>query len=83
MKELKTAKTFDEQLAILESRDMVIDDADAALRALKSMNYYRLTGYAYQFKHGKTSAIKQELHLKQCLHYIVLTKNYGECYKPI
>lgn len=58
MKELKTAKTFDEQLAILESRDMVIDDADAALRALKSMNYYRLTGYAYQFKHGKNERYK-------------------------
>ncbi len=49
MKELKPAREFSEQLSILENRNMVVDDHDAAMKALKSMNYYRLTGYSYQF----------------------------------
>lgn len=50
MKPLKTYKTFAEQLALLEERGMIIDDQDAAYRALRSLNYYRFTGYAFQFK---------------------------------
>lgn len=53
MNELKPPKTFQEQLALLETRDMVVDDSEKALRALQQMNYYRLTGYAYQYKHAK------------------------------
>ena len=50
MKSLKTFKTFSEQLALLEDRGMSIDDPDAAYRTLQTLNYYRFTGYAFQFK---------------------------------
>lgn len=59
----KTPKTFQEQLALLESRDMVIADHDSAIHYLKHLNYYRLRGYwlpleadlhSHQFKPGTT-----------------------------
>jgi len=46
---LKEPKTFEEQLKILEDRNMVIDDKDEAIKVLKATNYYRLSAYALQF----------------------------------
>jgi len=51
-KALKPAKTFDEQVAILESRDMIIDDYDHAAEYLSRVNYYRFSGYSYLFQKG-------------------------------
>lgn len=48
--ELKKPKTFEEQLKILEDRQMRIDDKEDAIKVLKTTNYYRLTVYALQFK---------------------------------
>jgi len=47
---IKKPKTFEEQLQILKNRNMKIDDAEEAIRLLKTTNYYRLTAYALQFK---------------------------------
>ena len=58
MDSLKPPKTFQEQLALLETRDMVVDDQEKALRALQQLNYYRLTGYAYQYKRSKGERYK-------------------------
>ena len=53
MSNLKEAKTLQEQVAILEARNMLIDDEAKAMRVLRRINYYRFTGYAYQFLTGK------------------------------
>ncbi len=56
---MKTAKTFQDQLEILRSRGMFIDDKTEALEILKRVNYYRLTVYALQFSNNNhyTSSI--------------------------
>lgn len=47
---LKEPKTFDEQINILESRGIIIDNRESAKKVLGVINYYRLTAYALQFK---------------------------------
>lgn len=38
-------KLFEEQLMILKSRGMVVNDDDAALTYLERVGYYRLSAY--------------------------------------
>jgi abortive infection bacteriophage resistance protein len=47
---MKTAKTYEEQLEILEGRGLVIENKSEAIYYLSNFNYYNLTGYLYQFK---------------------------------
>lgn len=42
---LPNATTFEEQLSIMKSRNLEVDDADFAKAKLKDLNYYRLRGY--------------------------------------
>lgn len=49
-KELKEPKSFEEQLKILKENEMVVDDDSATIQALEQYNYYRLSGYWYQFQ---------------------------------
>lgn len=46
----KQWKSYDEQLAILQSRGLLIDDVEAAKRYLERVGYYRLSGYWYPFR---------------------------------
>ena len=46
----KPAKTFDEQVALLESRGMDMGDLDRAKRYLSHLNYYRLAAYWLPFE---------------------------------
>jgi Abortive infection bacteriophage resistance protein len=50
---LKEPKTFEEQLKILEDRNMKIEDKQSSIEILKMTNYYRITAYALQFKNSK------------------------------
>ena len=52
---LKPPKTIEEQIIILKDRGIIIDDHDLAKLFLLNNNYYRLMGYAYQFKISKES----------------------------
>lgn len=47
---MKLAKTYVEQLDILEKRNLTIEDRNNAIISLSSINYYNLTGYLYPFK---------------------------------
>lgn len=47
---LKPAKTIEEQINLLKERGIVINDYEFAKFFLANNNYYRLMGYAYQFK---------------------------------
>lgn len=42
--------TFDQQLDLLKSRGMHVDDDVRALQALRSIGYYRLSAYVYPFR---------------------------------
>jgi len=46
----KPSKTYTEQVEILRSRGMIIDDAPKAELALRHLNYYRLCGYWLPFE---------------------------------
>lgn len=50
---LKPPRTFDEQIEILRSRNIIINDKEKARKILSTVNYYRLTGYALHIKCGE------------------------------
>jgi len=50
---LKPPRTIDEQIKLLKIRNIVIGSAEAAENFLENNNYYRLMGYAFQFKKDK------------------------------
>jgi abortive infection bacteriophage resistance protein len=47
---LKPPATFKEQIEILKSRGLTIEDEDFAVRTLKKINYYRLSAYGLSLK---------------------------------
>ena len=49
-KDAKKPTTYREQIAILESRGLIIRDKEEAERILQRINYYRFTAYALSFK---------------------------------
>lgn len=50
MTQNKQWKDFSEQLAILKSRGLLVDDESKALHYLERIGYYRLSGYWYPFR---------------------------------
>lgn len=46
----KKAKSFDEQIAILKSRNVIINDETKAREYLSDIGYYRLGFYSYPFE---------------------------------
>lgn len=51
---LKEEKTFDEQIDLLESRGLVIEDREKAKFILGNVNYYRFSAYLINFKNKKS-----------------------------
>lgn len=49
---LKPPKTFEEQIEILKSRNLIVRDEKRANKILSAVNYYRLTGYGLHIKKG-------------------------------
>lgn len=47
---VKRPTTFEEQITILKSRGLIIDDEDKAKRVLERVNYYRLSAYSLSLK---------------------------------
>ncbi|WP_269410325.1 hypothetical protein [Lentibacillus daqui] len=47
---IKEPKTYEEQLDILRSRNLIIDDVEDALGFLKKVNYYRFSAYGLTLK---------------------------------
>ena len=46
----KKPKNLDEQIALLESRGMIVDDRESAKFYLQHINYYRLRAYWLTFE---------------------------------
>ena len=47
---MKPFITIGQQLDLLESRGMLIEDRVVAAHALETIGYYRLSGYSYPFR---------------------------------
>lgn len=45
IKKAKPPKTFEEQLELLISRGLIVENKEEAIKCLSSLNYYRLRGY--------------------------------------
>lgn len=50
MRNIKKPTTFKEQVQILRSRGLIIDDEQAAVNMLQNINYYRLSAYLLSYK---------------------------------
>lgn len=50
MSQSKKWKSFDEQLALLKSSGLIVENDKAALGYLERIGYYRLSGYFYPFR---------------------------------
>lgn len=55
---LKPFKTFEEQIEILKSRGLVIQDEAFAIDVLSKINYYRFSGYAFLRQNKKSDGQK-------------------------
>ncbi len=53
--ELKKFKTIEEQINLLKSRGLIIDDEEQAYNTLEKINYYRFTGYLHTYKKDDTN----------------------------
>ena len=80
--EVKQFKTIDEQIKILESRGLIIDDREKAKQSLSNLNYYRLSGYTLTlrkndrfYKNVKFSEVMQiynfDMELRAALMYLL------------
>ncbi|MBB6697273.1 Abi family protein [Clostridium algidicarnis] len=49
-RDIKKAKSFKEQIEILKSRNIIIENDDFAISILKRVNYYRLSAYMLTYK---------------------------------
>lgn len=47
---MKPPRSFREQLSLMESRGLTVEDEPSALRRLAESNYYRLRGYWLTFE---------------------------------
>lgn len=61
MKQHKEWKSFNAQLELLKNRGMLINEERKALGYLKSIGYYRLSGYLYSFRQIDPSNPKNRL----------------------
>ncbi|MDD6911649.1 Abi family protein [Actinobacillus minor] len=61
MKQQKIWKSFNDQLKILKGRGLLVDDEKKALGYLKSIGYYRLSGYLYSFRQIDSHNTKKRL----------------------
>lgn len=49
-KTVKSHKSYDQQLELLKKRGMIISDDEWAIKKLKQVGYYRLSGYWYRYR---------------------------------
>ncbi len=62
--QVKPWKSIDEQVEILQSRGLQIEDSDRAKRYLRRLGYYRLSGYWYPFRQFRNVADAQTTEMR-------------------
>lgn len=56
---LKSARTYDDQVGILKSRDLIIENEELAKSILRNVGYYKLSGY-YKFFYKASNETKEK-----------------------
>lgn len=64
MARLKEPTTYQEQIELLKSRNIVVDDVALCAKALENVNYYRFTAYFLPFKRSDGS-YQEGVHFSQ------------------
>lgn len=64
---LKKHKSIDEQIALLESRNLLIADKQFARDVLQNVNYYRLSGYLHNYKQEDSDKYIEGISFEQIL----------------
>ncbi len=72
---IKTWKSLEEQVEILEERGMIINDRDEALHYLRRVGYYRLSGYWYSFRKFKDEGGREDNFIPET-HFSDIIKLY-------
>nr|VFJ62767.1 MAG: Abi-like protein [Candidatus Kentron sp. FW] len=71
----KPPKTFEEQIALLRSRGMIIDNYDHGYHSLAHLNYYRLAGYWLPFQKDRvTHEFNPGIHFEEILNVYMFDK---------
>lgn len=61
MKDLKKHASLDQQVILMKTRGLVIDDENVVKNVLSNINYYRLSGYLHDFKKPGTDCYMEDL----------------------
>jgi len=71
VKYTKTPYSCEQHIELLQSRGLIIPDADRARKYISNIGYFRLTGYMYQFqtKDGKHTFIEGTTFTEIIAHY--------------
>lgn len=67
--DVKSFKTIEEQIAILEDRGLIIDDKELAEKFLSNLNYYRLSAY--------TLTLRKDDHFYDNVHFSDVMQIYN------
>lgn len=65
---------YEEQVEILKSRNLIIENEDRAISILQRVNYYRLSAYILTYK--KDDGLCEKVLLKMFMLFINLIKTY-------
>lgn len=74
----KSFKTYDQQVDLLASRGMGVDDRQAAIRQLQQVNYYRLSGYWYPFRRQTGQDREDDFYPGTTFHDVVKLYKFDE-----
>lgn len=67
---LKSPSTYQQQLALLKSRGIVVNSTPECESFLQRVNYYRLTGYTLPFKDSASDTFKDlSFYRLECVYY--------------
>ena len=73
---IKQAASYQDQVRILKSKGLIIEDKNDCMQFLKHTNYYRFSAYCESFRYeGKGSVSLRELLLTRLEMCICLTRS--------
>ncbi len=82
---LKPALSIDEQISLLESRGLCVEDREYARKVLSNVNYYHLEGYWYPFydKSKQDHFFYDDVHLSQIVRHFEFDNSLRNCHEII
>ncbi len=80
-RDIKDPKTIDEQIKILKSRSILIDNDDFAKNILKKVNYYRLS--AYMLTHKNSNGDYNDISIEDVYNIYLFDKRLRNLILPV